>query len=59
MHSDEDVLRGQDDSTTVVPVTVPFAEESVSKIYFISTYKDSAAEGPPGKHICAICFLMS
>ncbi|BDA49125.1 hypothetical protein COCOBI_13-2350 [Coccomyxa sp. Obi] len=40
----------QDDSTTVVPVTVPFAEESVSKIYFISTYKDSAADGPPGNY---------
>lgn len=40
----------QDESTTIVPVTVPFAEESVSKIYFISTYKDSAADGPPGDY---------
>ncbi|BDA49126.1 hypothetical protein COCOBI_13-2360 [Coccomyxa sp. Obi] len=40
----------QDDSTTVVPVTVPYAEESVSNIYFISTYRDSAADGPPGDY---------
>lgn len=39
----------QDDSTTVVPITVPFAEQSVSKISFISTYKDSSPDGPPGE----------
>ena len=38
----------QDDSTTAASLTVPFAEGSVSKISFISTYHDSSPDGPPG-----------
>ena len=38
----------QDDSTTVVPVTGAYPENSVSRIQFFSTYQDTSPDGPPG-----------
>ena len=47
----------QDDSTTVASLTVPFAEGSVSKIRFISSYHDSSPDGPPGVLLSPWCGL--
>ncbi len=41
-------VHAQDDSTTVVPVTVTYAEESVERIQFFSSFQDLSADGPPG-----------
>lgn len=41
----------QDDSTTVVPIQTSFDEDSVSKITFVVTFQDSAADGPAGDQL--------
>ncbi|KAK9918256.1 hypothetical protein WJX75_002649 [Coccomyxa subellipsoidea] len=38
----------EDDSTTVLKIKTGFPENSISSIKFLSTYKDTAPEGPPG-----------
>lgn len=40
----------QDDSTTLAKITAGFAENSISAIDFLSTFKDTSPEGPPGEY---------
>ena len=45
----------QDDSTTVVPIQTSFDEDSISKITFVLTFEDSAANGPAGDYLQHMC----
>ncbi len=38
----------QDDSTTMINIKTGFPENSISAIQFLSTYRETAPDGPPG-----------